>query len=180
LWGFGLGFGLGAYYSPFWDYGFPYVYPSRTVVVEVPQYTYVPVPTYSYDNGYYLSQGQQTGLDDAIQDIRNAWVSGRQDLLLRHIDSNTDVQVFLNGQYSYSLPSSDYSQMVRDALDHVKTQSFTITGVEQRSDGAYVVSAKHSFYDLNDKFKSVDVSYTLARSDGRWVIVGVGSTQSVT
>lgn len=166
----------GAYYSPFVDYGFPYVYSPSIVVAQAPAYTYYDVPNYAYGNGYYLSPGSYSGLDQAVSDIRTAWTSGRADLMLNHIDSGTQIAVYLNGDYSYTLPGADYTNMVRDAIGHIKTTGFTVTGLEQRSDGAYVLLAKHEFYDVNNKLKSADVSFTLSPVGDRWVIVAVGST----
>jgi hypothetical protein len=179
-WSFGLSYCPSpyCYSSPFAYYGFPYVYAPRVEVVEVPVYTYTTVPAYSYDNGYYLSPGSYTGLDSAISDIKNAWIGGREDLILRHIDTNTQIAVYLNNDYSYSLPGSDYSAMVQDAIGHIQTTSFTVNNVEQRSDGAYTILATHEFYDVNKNFKSVNVSYTLANVSGRWVIVAAGSSEN--
>lgn len=178
FWGLGLGLALGSslYYSPFYDYGLPYVYAPSVVYQTVPAYTYTEVPAYAYGNGYYMSPGQYSGLDDAIGDIRSAWTSGRADLLLSHIDSGMDVAVYLDGKYSYSVKGTDYGNMVRDAVGHIRTTSFTITNVEQRSDGAYQVLARHEFYDANNNIKTADVSFTLAQRGGRWVIVAVGSS----
>jgi hypothetical protein len=178
-WAFGLAAGYGgAYYSPFYDYGFPSVYSPSVVVVEQPVYTYSNVPAYDYGNGYYLSPGATSGLDQATDDIRNAWLTGNDGLILRHVDGSTQIAVYVNGAYSYSLPGTDYSNMVRDAIGHVRTTGFTITSMEKRSDGAYVLTGRHDFYDISNNLKSADVSYTLAQSGGAWVIVAVGSTES--
>lgn len=181
FWGFGLGLALGSayrpYYSPFVDYGFPYVYSPSIVVTQVPTYSYTEVPRYSYGGGYYLSPGYQTGLTEAIADIRKGWTDGREDLLLKHVPADRQVQVYINGEYSYSLPSSDYTSMVRDAMGRVRTVAFTITGVERRSDGAYLVRARHDFRDINDQYKERNVSYTLAPEEGSWVIAAVGSSE---
>ena len=183
--GFGLGYGYWGFggcdayctYSPFYAYGFPYIYAPRVVVEDVPVYTYTPVPAYDY-GGYYMSQGAYSGLDSAINDIRTAWTNGRADLLLKHVDTNTQIAIFLDGNYSYSIPGSDYSNMIRDAIGRVRTISLTFDNVEQRSDGAYTVTGVHQFYDLNGDQKSANVSFTLAQQGGRWIIVAAGSTEN--
>lgn len=176
-WGFDS---CGAYcsYSPFYSYGFPYVYAPRATVVDVPDYSYTQVPAYDYGNGYYMSQGTVSGLDSAISDIRSAWTNGRADLMLQHVDANTNIAIYLDSNYAYTLPGSDYSSMVRDAIGRIRTVSLTLDNVEQRSDGAYTVSGVHEFYDLNNNNKVVNVSFTLAQQGGRWVIVSAGSTNS--
>lgn len=177
-WGFGDYGGYGGYatYSPFYYYGMPYVYAPRVVVADVPDYTYADVPDYSYGNGYYLSQGSYSGLDAALDDIRAAWVSGQANRLLQHVDSATQIAIYLDNNYAYSLPGSDYSKMVTDAIKNIKTISFTLGNVQQRSDGAYTVTGTHDFYDIKNAHKVVNVTYTLAQQGGKWVIVSAGST----
>ena len=174
-WGFD---DCGAYcsYSPFYYYGYPYVYAPRVVVADVPAYSYTPAPDYSYGSGYYLSPGSYNGLDAALSDIRNAWVNGRADLMLKYINANTQIAIYLDNDYSYSLPGSDYSSMVRDAIGHIRTVNLTFDKVEQRSDGAYTASGTHEFYDANNNHKVVNVSFTLAQSNGAWVLVAAGSS----
>ena len=164
-------------YSPFFHYGYPYVYAPRVVVIQVPAYTYVSARNYSYGNGYYLSRGSYSGFDAALRDIRSAWVNDREDLLLKHINSGTQIDIYLDNNYSYSLPGSDYSDMVQDAIGHIRTVSFTLDRVEQRSDGAYTATGIHDFYDANDDHKVVTVSFTLSLSNGRWVIIAAGSSE---
>jgi hypothetical protein len=181
---FGLSYGYwgfdncGAYcsYSPFYYYGYPYVYAPRVVVANVPDYTYSTVPDYSYGNGYYMSPGSYNGLDAALSDIRNAWVNGRADLMLQHVDAKTQVAIYLDNDYSYSLPGSDYTSMVRDAIGHIRTVNLTFDTVEQRSDGAYTATGTHDFYDVSNNHKVVKVSFTLAQQNGKWVIVAAGSS----
>ncbi len=67
--------------------------------------------------------------------------------------------------------------MVRDVTSHIRTVAFIVTGVDRRSDGAYTVVGTHQFYDANNNYKSVSVTYTLAASNGRWIIVAAGSTE---
>ena len=186
--GFAAGFSYGYWgfdcwpycsYSPFYYYGLPYVYSPRVEIIQVPAYTYMQVPAYYYNNGYYLSPGQYTGFDAALNDIRNAWINGRADLMLAHIDSATQIQIYLDGNYAYSIPGSDYSSMVRDAISRVRTVSLTFDKVEQRSDGAYTTSGTHQFYDVNGNLKTVNISFTLALNNGRWIIVAAGSSTNV-
>lgn len=175
-WGFGDSCGAYCSYSPFYYYGMPYVYAPRVVVADVPDYTYSDVPDYSYGNDYYLSQGNYSGLNAALDDIRNAFVNNQPDLIRQHLDANTQIAVSLDNNYAYSLPGSDYSAMVRDAIGHVRTVSFTLDNVQQRSDGAYTATGTHDFYDINNNHKVVNVSFTLAQQGGKWVIVAVGSS----
>jgi len=175
-WGFD---DCGAYcsYSPFYNYGMPYVYSPRVAVVDVPTYTYSAVPDYSYGTGYYMSQGSYSGLDAALNDIKNAWISDQPYLMIQHIDTGTQIAIYLDNNYAYSLPGSDYRDMVRDAVGHIRTISFNFNNVEMRSDGAYTATGTHEFYDTNNNRKVAAVSFTLAQTGGRWVIVSAGSSE---
>jgi hypothetical protein len=144
----------------------------------VPVYTYYDVPAYDYGNGYYLSRGSYTGLDAAIDDIKTGWINGTGDLILRHVDDNTQIAIYLNGEYSYSISGADYANMIRDVAKNIRTAAFTVTGLEKRSDGAYTLLGTHDFYDSDNNHKVVSVSYTLALTGGRWVLVAAGSSES--
>lgn len=176
FWGFD---DCGAYcnYSPFYYYGYPYVYAPRVVVADAPSYTYTSVPDYS-QGGYYLSQDSYSGLNAALNDISNAFLTSQPNLLLAHVSANSQIQIYLDGNYAYSLPGSDYQKMVQDAVGHIKTSSFTFTNVEQRSDGAYTATGTQVFTDVKGVQKTVQVSFTLAQSSGSWVIVAAGSSAS--
>ncbi len=177
-WGFGSS---GSYctYSPFFYYGMPYVYSPRVIVVDnTPAYSYTSLPNYSYGDGYYLSRGAYGGLRNALDDITNAWVKGQSDLMLRHIDTGMQIAIYLDNNYAYSLSGSDYRDMVRDAIKHIQTISFSIDNVEKRSDGAFTATGTHEFYDANNKHKVVYVSFTLTQRGSKWLIVSAGSSEN--
>ena len=176
FWAFG-GPCAGCYWSPFFYFGFPYIYGPDVLILDVPVYTSVPVPD-CYGGGYYLSRCSYNGLNGAVDDIKNAWLTGNTDLLTRHIDPDSKLAIYLDGKYSYSLSGADYRDMTLDAMGHISTASFTIYKTEQRSDGAYTVLAKHEFYDVDNNHKVAYVSYTLTNSDGQWLIVATGSSDS--
>ena len=143
----------------------------------MPVYTYSEVPAYS-TGGYYLSQGAYSGLNAALEDIRNAFLTGQPNLLLQHVDPNSQIQIYLDNNYAYSLPGADYQKMLTDAVSNVKTSSLTFTNVQQRSDGAYTATGTHTFTDVYGVQKTVEVEFTLAQSGGRWIIVAAGSSGS--
>jgi len=157
----------------------PYVYSPRVAVIDnTPTYTYSQLPDYSYGNDYYMSQGSYSGLDAALDDIKNAWINAQPDLLLQHIDTSTQIAIYLDNNYAYSLSGSDYRDMVRDAVGHIQTISFNFNNVEMRSDGAYTATGTHEYYDADNNRKVVSVSFTLSQTGGKWVIVSAGSSES--
>jgi hypothetical protein len=146
-------------------------------VISQPDYEYVPVPD-SYYGGYYLSPGSRSGLSVALDDIKDAWMSGDYTGMVAHVDTGKTIAIYLDGKYSYSLPGKDYRDMTRDAIKHIETSDFQIYKVEKRSDGAYTAFGKHEFTDVDGNAKTAYVSYTLVKSGGRWIIVASGSSDN--
>lgn len=127
------------------------------------------------DNGYYLYRHNATGLDDALADIRSAWLDGRADLIRRHLAYSQKIAILLDGSYDYSVDSDDYYNMTNDAIDQMDTVGFVWESARQRTDGNYTAFAKHTYVDDSNTQHSVYVSYTL---DRYYNIVEVGSSES--
>ena len=125
-----------------------------------------------------MSPGNYSGFNAAVEDIKNAWLTGNSELLTRHIDPVGKLAIYLDGKYSYSLSGSDYRDMSLDAMSNISTTGFTVYKTEQRSDGAYTILAKHEFYDADKNLKVAYVSYTLTKTDSDWVIVAAGSSDN--
>ena len=138
----------------------------------------------------------------AFADIAHAWTDGDIDLIRRHLrDNDTRVSVFLGGKYSYSIASSDFSQITRDALDKLHTDSFTFTRIRKLKNGDVTAFGSHVYRasDTSDgadssgtvpfdqagdgstdtdnlgTAKTIYVSYTLRRYGTEWDIVATDS-----
>ena len=145
----------------------------------------------------------------AFRDIARAWTDGDVTPLHRHVrDSDTRIAVSLNGKYSYSIASSDFVQITRDALSRLHTVSFEFTHVRKAKNGDVTAYGKHVYrpsdtsgaqgagadgetvpFDqagsdvlptptkapMGDE-KTVYVSYTLRRQDGRWNVIALDSS----
>jgi hypothetical protein len=155
---------------------FPYVRVARVWVMPYVVVDYYPTPVVINNGGYYLARNGNAALDTALVDIRNAWVNARLDLLRNHVEEEADIAVLLDGKYDYSLEPEDYVNMTSDALDQMKTSSFTWTTVRHRTDGAYTAFGKHIYLDAEGTEKTVYVSYTLKRDGGTYWITEVGSS----
>lgn len=82
----------------------------------------------------------------AFADIAHAWTDGNIDLVRKHLrDPETRVSVFLDGKYSYSIASSDFSQITRDALDRLHTVSFTFTRLRKAKNGDVTAFGSHVY-----------------------------------
>ena len=140
-----------------------------------PEVVYVDRPVY-VNGGYYLESQKYQALDDALADIRSAWISGRYDLVERHVMSEDKVAVFLDGRYDYSIDGEDYLLMTRDAIEDMETVSFVWDEVKQRSDNTVTAFGTHKYYDAAGATRSVYVSYTLDKVGSRYYIVEIGSS----
>lgn len=163
--------------SLYYHYGlFPYIQITRIVVSSYPRVVYVDRPIYTiYGDRYETSR--YPGLDDALADIRSAWISGRLDLLDDHVHDTLDIAILLDGRYDYSVTPNDYLAMTYDALGEMDTVSFVWDKVQQRRDGTITGFATHT-YRSGYSTKRVYATYTMQRISGRYYIVEVGSTQT--
>ena len=180
------------YYSPYYYYDGvcpPYIEASfcwyhrpAFVYIETPIYVDGVCEGYPSD-GYYLQAdagaalaNQVPGLQNAIDNIRKAFMESDIQPLVDLTDPNVKIAVFQRGKYEYSLGANDYLDLTRDALTHMDTISFTLDRVKKNGVGVYTVSGKQIYVDSNNQQYKVYVSYVLQRIDGRWIITQVGSS----
>jgi hypothetical protein len=156
---------------------FPYVLSTRIHIKPYVSISYCSAPII-IENSYYLDRQRDHELDDTLADIRSAWIDGRSDLISRHVNNNRDIAVLLDGSYNYSIDADDYLDMTSDAVDQMKTISFTWQSVRKRTDGSYAAFAKHTYVDQSGIAQTVYVSYTLYGRLGSYDIVEVGSSKS--
>ena len=162
--------------SVYFYYGLlPYVQISRVEVVSPPTVVYVQRPIYT--GGVYYTTSSFSGLDSVLADIRCAWISGRYDLIERHVWRGYRIAVFLDGRYDYSIASDDYLSMTRDALGNLDTVSFVWDSVKERADGQVTAFGAH-VYRVNGETHTVYISYTLRKSGTCYYITEVGSSDS--
>ena len=140
----------------------------------------------------------------AFGDIARAWMDDAVKPLRKHVrDNDTRVSVFLDKKYSYSIASSDFVQITRDALDRLNTVSFDFTRLRKAKNGDVTAYGIHVYrtgttdskddasgdtvpFDgsgtdtVTNSSKSVEktvyVSYTLHLHDTQWYIISVDSS----
>ncbi|MCL5103647.1 MAG: hypothetical protein M1133_05975 [Armatimonadetes bacterium] len=155
--------------SVYFHFGiFPYIQIGRVRVLPYVRVSY-------YDRPIAINA---VGLEIAMADIREAWLDGRPDLIDRHLSGSQRIAVLLDGRYDYSVDADDYNQMTSDAIDEVRTISFTWESVRQRTDGDFTAFGRHVFRDSSDIIRTLYVSYTLSRIGGDYVITEVGTSGS--
>lgn len=142
------------------DYQPEYAAPS------LPFYTPVYQTTYNQNNYYVATPGRVDDLQAggarakvalehaypansfqaAFADIAHAWTDGNIEPVRKHLrDPETRISVFLDGKYSYSIASSDFSQITRDALDRLHTVSFTFTRIRKAKNGDVTAFGSHVY-----------------------------------
>ncbi len=197
-------------------------YPPEYSTPSLPFFTPVYQTTYNQNNYYVATEGRVDDLQaggerakaalehaypaDSFQaafaDIAHAWTDGSIDLIRKHLrDNDTRVSVFLDGKYSYSIASSDFSQITRDALDRLHTVSFDFTRLRKLKNGDVTAFGSHVYRaseagegadssgtvpfdqagtgstdtDSSGASKTLYISYTLRRYGTEWDIVATDS-----
>lgn len=161
--------------SVYFSFGmFQYVQISRIRECTYVSVAYVSEPLF-VSGRYYLHNDRFAGLDDALADIRSAWISGRYDLIQQHVRSDSSLSVLTDGKYDYAISSADYLAMTHDAISDLDTVSFVWDEVKERKDGTATAFGEHS-YRGSDGTRKVYVSYTLQKQGHDYYITEVGSS----
>lgn len=132
----------------------------------------------SYTEVDYAVGGRQdtSEVDSALADIRKAWLDGREDLIASHIDPKSDVAVLSDGKYDYSISGVDYSHMTADAVEQIRTVSFTWLATHKLTDGGFIAFGKHCGRVASGETKTVYVSYTLKKNARVCVVSEIGAS----
>jgi hypothetical protein len=148
---------------------------------------YIPRLSHSYINltiilnrndDYYLSSPRYSYLP-ILNDISDAWTENKIRLLNKYIQDDSDIAIFIRGEYSYSINSQDYLDITQDAMGTISTERFAFTKVQKRDNGDIVAYGEHIYYDINGDTKKVFVFYTLSSYGGQYYITEAGSSPSL-
>jgi hypothetical protein len=157
------------------------VYPPAVVFIDIPVYN--GVQCIGFDdaddqnlfNDPNLDQ-DQPGLENAIDDLTEAFQGGNIDGLVTLIDPNTSIAVYLDGHYQYSLSASDYLDLARDAIKSMHTVQFTLSYLHQRAPGVFSVAGQQTYQDQNGQVQTTWVSFVLQDISGQWTLTQVGTS----
>lgn len=162
--------------SLYFYYGnYPYLNRSRIRVLPYVTVNNYVETTYFYGGEYYLSSSRRD-VDNALSDIKYAWIQQRDDLIDRHLMRGQMIAVLLDGRYDYSVDPVDYLDMTSDAIYDIQTISFNWESVKRRANGEYTAFGKHIYRDYDGINRTVYVSYTLKKIGREYIIVEVGSS----
>jgi hypothetical protein len=167
-------------YCYYYDYYPPYIAYDRVVVVArigSPRiYVEIPVFVYQKDVDYYLRDPADKQLWATVRDIQRGWERSDPELVMDHVRRNSTIEVFLKGEYTYSVEWLDYYDMTRDVMSAIKTRTFDFDRVTRRDGNLYVAHGMHTYSDESGLLKTVYISYTFERYGGEWYITAVGSS----
>jgi hypothetical protein len=185
---FGFPFFFPFYFSnPFWwGFNYPGYYPSIysywgwTPGWVQPSQVYYSPPTQVYISQnpytYYGTYRDTAGAQQAINDIRAAWLTGNADLIAAHLSDQLDIRVSFSGKYAYTTASKDYYGMTLDAIATSRVVSMDFGNPVWLSDSDVLYTAQQVFRDPDNNQHTVYLSYRLAHVDTNWYIVGIGSS----
>ncbi len=161
-------------------YGYiPYIARERVVIVERPVIRYVESPLIiDCDSGYYLSSPSGGAAARALSNISRAWERSDIELLERHVNKKSKIDVFFKGKYDYSIDADDYLKMTEDAMLQIDTVRLEFTRASRRGFNEIVAYGKHIYFNEDGDLKTVYITYTLTKRGTNWVITEVGSSDT--
>jgi hypothetical protein len=127
---------------------------------------------------YYLVRPREETLNDAIEDMRRAWLNGDYARFRARVREDGKVRIYLKGKYQYSVDGQDFGQMTHDAMTRIDTTGFELDQVQKTGENRAFVSGKHTYVDPDKSKREVYVSYGLVREKGHWHISEAGSSSS--
>jgi hypothetical protein len=174
---FGFYFGICA---PFLDPSCCHIFPPTIAFIDIPVYNGNDCTGYAYDqqdNWFDHSDlnDSQPGLVNAVDELSETFQNGNIDALATLISPNVSISVYLRGKYKYSLASSDFVDLTRDAIMNTHTVSFNLTTLFQRESGVFCASGTQVYTDRNGANRTVYVSYVLQDFSGQWTLTQVGT-----
>jgi hypothetical protein len=178
---FGFFFGV---CLPFIDISICSVYPPSVVFVDTPSYNgnnavgYNNLDDQNLIDDPNLDQNEP-GLNAALDELTETFQGGNIDGLASLVDPNVSVAVFLSGKYQYSLSSSNYVDLTRDAISALQNPQLNLNYLHQRSPGVFVVSGNQMYTGQNGQTRTVYVSYVLQDISGQWTLTQVGTSPDV-
>lgn len=166
-------------YCFYYDYCPPYVFYHRVNVIPRPiHHVYVEVPVFVYrsSSDYYLSNPSDKSLWAALRNIQTAWERSDVERLMKHVDRNATVDVYLHDEYTYSVNRLDYYEMTLDAMLAIRTRSFDFDRVNRIDSWRHEAHGTHVYTDRYGALKTVYVTYTFERRGSEWFITAVGTS----
>ncbi|AIE86751.1 hypothetical protein [Fimbriimonas ginsengisoli] len=155
----------------------PYLNYSRVTIVNV-----YPTSNWSGDNydwrpiDQYDRNARYEDLDYAIEDIVDVFQNGSRRSLDRLVPRRGSVNIYTEGNYSYSLGADDFYDLYQDGMENVNTVRYQIVDVQRDRNGNARVLARHEFIDPWNQRQTVWHTYYLQRERRDYVIREFGTS----
>ena len=182
------------YYSPYSFYFgicLPYidtsvcaVYPPTVAFIDMPNYSgnywsgYANVEDNNLINDPNLDQNEP-GLNGALDEITETFQGGNIDGLASIVSPNMSIAVFLRGRYQYSLTSSNYVDLTRDAIANMQNTQLNLNYLHERSPGVFCASGSQTYTATDGSQRIVYMSFVLQDVSGQWTLTQVGTSPDV-
>ncbi len=170
------------YYDPCPYDAYPpvFYYPEpgpQVVIVPAPEVVVVPEDGYS---DRYRSRDATDGvsLDQVLDDIEEAWATGKLSLLMPHVRTDGDLQVYRDGEWISTLTRSEFERKTAAAFRDYDTVSMAFEKPEILSDDEASARAEHVYRTRAGREQRVHVTYAFRRYGRRWRIVGLDYERS--
>ena len=160
-----------------------YYYPCLPAYVAAPNVVIVDsYPSTNWvGNDYDWDPGSRTAtnpmLDDSVTDLVQAFEGDDHKAIDRVIPHSGNVNIYVDGKYSYSLKANDFYDTYVDGIESTKTDRYEVLDVKASKDGATArVTAKHVYNDPWGNRTYVYHSYFLVKEGDEYVIREFGTS----
>jgi len=164
------------YVSPWYYYPCLPGYVAAPNVVIVDSY---PSTNWTGDD-YDWSPGSRTTtnaqLDDSVQDLVAAFEADDHKAIDRVAPHSGNVNIYVDGKYSYSLKANDFYDTYVDGIESTKTDRYEVLDVKANANGTARVVAKHVYNDPWGNRTYVYHSYFLVKEGDDYVIREFGTS----
>lgn len=154
--------------SPWYRYSYLPPYLDQTRVIVVNNYP----SSWDWDGwqGYNRNDRRNDYIQDALDDIRDAFEENDERVADRLLPLEGDVAIFNDGHYDYSLNPDDFQKMFLDGVEQSKTTRYEILEVRTQGDEVRV-RARHTYEDSWGDEQSVVHMITLRRDHGGELVI---------
>jgi hypothetical protein len=164
------------YYDPSpYDYYPPVVIVPRpspqVVIVPAPEVVVVPEQERLPDSD--RAELESATLEQVLTDIEEAWVTGKLDLLMRHVRTDGKIQVYRDGEWTDALTREAFEEKTGRALQEYDTVSMTFAKPKLVGDTEASARAEHVYRIDGDREQRVFVTYSFRRFGKAWKVVGL-------
>jgi len=133
----------------------------------------------TYYGGYgYTYASSYRPIDRALSSLTDAFRFEDPSQLEQFLTYDGQVNIYIDGNYAYTLSGADYYDMTADLIHNVYTTNYEIERVRQARTGEFVVVARHDFVDPNNYQQTVWMTFTLQEYRGNFYIVEAGTSRT--